>query len=93
MNQLNVGDEVQFELVEETFTVAAVNERFAICVSGSYHTIIDFEQGMRGKDHWIFGRYNYADPEDINLCMIDLMSGECRLSRDRVPLDIVEAKG
>lgn len=90
---LKVGDQIQFAIIEETFDVRAVNNRFAICTSGTYHTIVDFENGTRGKDHWIFGRYNYSDPEDINICMSELMSGECRLSRDRVPLDIVSING
>ena len=92
--KVNAGDEIEFESVEEIFDVRAANERFAVCVSGTYHTIIDWEREVRGPNNLIFQPYQYSDQEDCNMCLIHLMSGECEVSRrNEVSLDILTING
>lgn len=53
------------------------------------YTLIDFEKGLRGADFFTLGKYDYHSPEDIRLCLEELYSGACEISRrNRIALDI-----
>jgi hypothetical protein len=45
------------------------------------YTIIDFERMKRGRNDFIFNPYDYKDQEDIDKCMLNLLSGKCKLSK------------
>lgn len=92
----NVGQKVKFKSEKRRYTIVGMNERYLICTK-SFHlrgakyiyTIVDLVENERGPDHWIFGKYDLTKEEDVVLCLSELESGECQLSRRKsISLDL-----
>lgn len=99
LHNYKVGDKIKFKIEKQRYKVIGVTDRFVVCLKPfnarrTYlYTIIDFLEKERGPDHWLFGKYSHEDQEDLQLCLAELESGECRLSpRRSIPLDIEEGK-
>lgn len=45
------------------------------------YSIMDVEQQIRGKNHFVFNRYEYELDAGCQQCLEDMMSGECEISR------------
>ncbi len=65
------------------------NEAYNDLKSEVIYTIVDLKEQIRSTDDYIFGIYDYSSQFDIDQCLIDLNSGECRLSkRNMITLEI-----
>ena len=45
------------------------------------YSIVDAEQKIRGKNHFVFNHYEYETDEGCQQCLEDMISGECEISR------------
>ena len=45
------------------------------------YSIVDAEQKIRGKNHFVFNRYGYESDAGCQQCLEDMISGECEISR------------
>lgn len=96
-----VGQRIKFKKEKRTYKIVGVTPRYLVCLKsfhlvkgGRYlYTIVDLEEKERGPDHWLLGKYDHEDPEDLAECLADLESGECKLSpRRSIPLDLEYVK-
>ena len=75
--------------IDADYTVKALNGRFAICTKPCpehdtvWYSIIDFDEGIRGQNNYVFNIYDYSKQEDIEQCLADLQSGKTEISRRR----------
>lgn len=90
-----VGEKIKFKSEKQRYTVVGADSRYLICTKPfnarkTYlYTIVDLVEKERGPDHWLFGKYDLRKVDEVTECLIDLNSGECRLSSRRsIPLDI-----
>lgn len=91
-----VGDRIKFAEEKRAYTIKACNERFLICTKPFnpkhtvLYTIVDLQEGIRGRNWWVFNIYEYMDDADCKQCLDDLISGECEIShRHRIKLNIL----
>lgn len=96
MNQhgIKVGSMIKFSDDRLRFTVQAVSENFAVCTTkgAKYHTIIDFNQGIRGDDNMVF-HSGYDTKELCEQRLAEFESGELEIShRNNVKTEIVSIK-
>jgi hypothetical protein len=94
-DQFRLGSRIWFPYQKRPYKVAAMNERFMICMKPfnlekTYlYTIISFEEQVRGTHNMIFNCYDFATPSHLRKCLIDLTKGELKVShRNRVDLSI-----
>lgn len=97
LHNYNVGDKIKFQSEKQRYKVIGTTDRYVVCMKPMnalrtyLYTIIDFVEKERGPDHWLWGKYFLTDEEDLQLCLKELESGECKLSpRRSIPLDIEE---
>ena len=90
-----VGDKIKFVEEKHPYTIRACNDRFLICTKPFnpkhtvLYTIVDLQEGIRGRNWWVFNIYEYKDDADCKQCLDDLISGECEISyRHRIKLNI-----
>jgi hypothetical protein len=78
LHALKVGDKIWFEDEKQGYTVKACDDRYAICtkpfnpLKTVLYTIVDFKEGIRGRNNLIFNIYDYKKQEDIDECLKDL---------------------
>lgn len=78
LHQLKVGDKIWFEGEVQGYVVKACDRRYAICtkpfnpLKTVLYTIVDFKEGIRGRNNLIFNIYDYKKQEDIDQCLKDL---------------------
>ncbi len=54
-----------------------------------FYVIVDIKDKVRGKDNYIFGKFDYSDPKDCYQALAELNSGVLGVSgRNRVKLNI-----
>lgn len=91
-----IGDKIKFKSEKRRYTIVSNSDRYLICTKPFHlrgnkyiYTIVDLVEKKRGPDFWLFGKYDLTKQEDIDLCLQELESGECQLSRRRtIDLDI-----
>lgn len=93
--EYKVGDKIKFVEEKKPYTIRACNDRYLICAKpfNLKHTvlysIVDLQEGIRGRNWWVFNIYEYMDDADCKQCLDDLVSGECEISRRyRIKLNI-----
>lgn len=80
LHTLKVGFKIWFEGERQGYTVKACDDRYAICtkpfnpLKTVLYTIVDFKEGIRGRNNLIFNIYDYKKQEDIDQCLKDLNS-------------------
>lgn len=53
------------------------------------YTIVDFKKNVRSTDYWTFGKFDYKLQSDIEQCLVELSSGDTKLSeRNKIELQI-----
>ena len=95
-----VGDKIKFTEEKRAYTIRACNDRYLICTKPFnpkhtvLYTIVDLQEGIRGRDFWIFGIYEYKDEMECWRCLNDLKAGVCEISRrNRIKLNIEKHYG
>lgn len=73
-----LGAKIWFAGEKQGYTVKACDTRYAICTKPFnplrtvLYTIVDFKEGIRGRNNLIFNIYDYKKQEDIDRCLVDL---------------------
>ena len=57
---LKAGDKIKFIDDERVWLIQKKDDRFMICTSEDYYTILDIEDGIRGPDNH-YGYYDYSE--------------------------------
>lgn len=83
-----VGDRVKFFEEKKSYRIVARTTRFLICTKpynlkkDSYlYTIVDLKFNVRGKDNYIWSKYDYTDTQQLGEAIADLESGKLEISR------------
>lgn len=96
-----LGAKIWFAGERQGYTVKACDSRYAICTKPFnslrtvLYTIVDFKEGIRGRNNLIFNIYDYKKQEDIDQCLDDLnnpVDGVQVSHRHHVALLIVKIK-
>lgn len=96
-----VGQRIKFKKEVRTYKIVGVTPRYLVCLKSFrvrpqyryLYTIVDLQEKERGPDHWLLGKYDYEDAEDLALALQELESGECKLSpRRSIKLDLEYVK-
>lgn len=94
MNNYKVGDKIKFQEEKHRYTIQACDSRYLVCTKpmNLYHTvlytIVDLQEGIRGRNNQVFNSYHYKTREGCEECLNDLNSGEVKISfRNRIWLN------
>lgn len=92
---LNLGDQVNFELLDDTYVAYAKSKNYILCkdvdLSKNFYTIIDVRNNQRGT-HNSFG-HGATTKKDCHQTLQALESGVIEMScRNILALDIISIK-
>lgn len=107
LDKIKVGDFVKCNYWKSPLRVKGVSENYFIMVRNCFgeplysicektpckFTYNNLFEGFPsiGMDYWVFGKFDYFDQEDINQCLLELESGETKLSvRNSVALTFIQ---
>jgi hypothetical protein len=77
-----VGDRLKFTEERQSYTIQAINERYAVCTKPFncqktvLYTILDFKEGIRGPNDLVFNMYEYEKQDGCQEYLNDLMLPE-----------------
>ena len=90
-----VGDKIKFAESKQRFTIRACNSRYMVCTKPFnakktfLYTIVDLEEGIRGRDGYICTAYDYTKESEAKKYLKELASGKIEISsRHRYKLNI-----
>ena len=109
LDKIKVGDLVKCNDWVKPLTVRAVSDNYFIMVRNHFgkplysicektpsqcnRNYIVESYPTIGTDHWVFGKFDYLDQDDIDQCLAELESGETELSvRSSCALKIIHYK-
>ena len=94
------GMKVWFAGESRSYTIRCCSERYLVCTkpynfkkNTVIYTMVDLWEGIRGRDGYSIGAYDYYEQEDCEKYLQELVNGEINIShRHYEPLSIYKTK-